>query len=210
MDFNKTTKNLQKNRMNVRVAENKAQALSILAELLPEGCSVTHGGTVSLQEIGGIELLKSGKYTYLDRTAAADPREIYVKGYDADVFLTSANAITEDGELYNVDGNCNRISAIAYGPRKVIVIASENKIVPTLEDAYRRVKEIAAPKNATRLNCDTYCAKAGKCVSLLKENPRMSDGCDSPGRICRHYLISGPQRDPERVTVILVKESLGF
>jgi len=210
MNINKTVENLQKNRMRVIVAERKEQVPAILEELMEAGCTVTHGGSVTLAECGIIDLLKSGRYQYLDRTAVADPREVYIAGYDADVFLSSSNAVTENGELYNVDGNCNRISAIAYGPKKVIMIVGENKIVPTLEDAIRRVKEIAAPKNGVRLGCDTYCAKMGKCVSLLKENAAMTDGCNSETRMCRNYLISGPQKDKERITVILVKESLGY
>lgn len=210
MNIEKTIANLRKNRMQVLHVANRAEALEALKSLLPEGGTVTHGGCMTLSEIGGTELLKSGKYNYLDRSTASDPTEIYYKGYNADVFLTSANAITEDGELYNVDGNSNRISAICYGPKKVIVLAGINKIVPTLADAVTRVKTVAAPKNAARLHCPTYCAEAGKCVSLLKENPSMTDGCDSPGRICRNYLVSGPQLNPDRITVVLIDEELGY
>lgn len=210
MDINKTVAALRRNNMTVLTAENKQEALSLLRSLLPEGCTVTHGGCMTLSEIGGIALLKSGAYEYLDRSTAVDPAEIYQKGYGADFFLISAGAVTENGELYNVDGYSNRISAIAFGPKKVICIVGINKLVPTLADAVYRVKTVAAPKNAARLHCDTYCAKAGKCVSLLKENPGMTDGCDSPSRICRNYLISAVQQDPNRITVIIVNESLGF
>ena len=210
MNLENTIQNLQRNRMQVLVAENKEQVPALLEQLMPEGSSVTHGGSVTLSECGIPALLKSGKYNYLDRSAAADPREVYLTGYGADFFLTSSNAITENGELYNVDGNSNRISAIAYGPGKVIVIAGTNKLVKDLKQAAYRVKTVAAPKNAARLGCPTYCASKGKCVSLLKEDPDMTDGCDSPRRICRNYLISGPQLDPERITVILVKEDLGY
>ncbi len=210
MDLNKTTQNLQKNRMKTFVVETKVDALELLKQLLPEGGTVTHGGSVTLDECGVPNMLRNGNYQYLDRTAVPDPMEVYQKGYGADVFLSSSNAITENGELYNVDGNSNRISALCFGPKKVIIIAGINKIVPTLEDAIHRVKTVAAPKNAARLNCNTYCAKAGKCVSLLKENPAMTDGCGSDTRICRNYLISSAQRDPERITVIIVKENLGY
>ena len=210
MDLSKTIKNLEKNNMRVITADNRTQALQELKKLLPLGGTVTHGGSMTLAEVGVPELLKNGDYQYLDRTAVPDPREVYIKGYDADVFLTSANAVTENGELYNVDGNCNRISAISFGPKKVIVLVGKNKIVPTLEDAVIRVKRIAAPKNGVRLGCNTYCAKFGKCVSLSKENSTMTDGCASADRMCRNYLISGPQRDPGRVTVILINEDLGY
>lgn len=210
MNLNKTIANLEKNRMNVRVAENKEEALKILEQLLPIGGSVTHGGSVTLSECGVPQLLKNGNYEYLDRTAVADPMEVYQKGYGADVFLTSANAITENGELYNVDGNSNRISAICFGPKKVIVLAGVNKIVASLDDAIYRVKTVAAPLNAKRLSCDTYCAKFGKCVSLEKKDATMTDGCGAEKRICRNYLISSAQRDPDRITVILIKENLGY
>ncbi len=210
MNLEKTIKNLEKNRMNVRVAENEAEALDILKALLPEGASVTHGGSMTLNELDIPAILKNGAYNYYDRTAVNDPRTVYLEGYGADFFLTSTNAITENGELYNVDGNSNRISAITYGPAKVIVIAGINKIVPDLTAAIQRVKTIAAPRNAKRLSCATYCAVNGKCVSLLNDSPSMTDGCSSPRRICRNYLISGPQQDPERITVILVKKTLGY
>ena len=210
MNLDITIKNLQRNRMNVLIAENKEQVIDMLTKLMPTGSSVTHGGSVTLSECGVPALLKNGNYNYLDRTAVADAREVYLSGYGADFFLTSTNAITENGELYNVDGNSNRISAIAYGPKKVIVIAGTNKLVRDLNEAAIRVKTIAAPKNAARLSCPTYCAEKGRCNSLSKDNPAMTDGCDSPRRICRNYLISGPQMDPERITVILVKENLGY
>ncbi len=210
MNLTKTIENLQKNQMNVIVVENKNEALSTLTNIMPEGATVTHGGSVTLTECDVTTLLKNGNYQYLDRSAVADPMEVYQKGYGADFFLSSCNAITENGELYNVDGNSNRISALSFGPKKVIIIAGQNKIVPTLEDAILRVKTTAAPQNAKRLQCNTYCAKNGKCVSLSKENPSMTDGCSSEARICCNYLISAKQRDPSRITVIIVKENLGY
>ncbi len=210
MNLIKTIENLQKNRMSVIVVDNKDDLLTTLEQLLPEGATVTHGGSVTLDQCNVPSLLKNGNYQYLDRSAVADPMEVYLKGYGADVFLSSTNAITENGELYNVDGNSNRISALCFGPKKVIIIAGQNKIVPTLEDAILRVKTVAAPKNACRLGCDTYCAKTGKCISLSKENPTMTDGCSNDKRICRNYLVSSAQRDPNRITVIIVKENLGY
>lgn len=210
MNLDKTVQNLKRNRMQVMIAENRQGVTTLLAELMPEGSSVTHGGSVTLEECGIPHWLKEHNYRYLDRTAVADAREVYLSGYGADFFLSSSNAITENGELYNVDGNSNRISALAYGPQKVIVIAGINKLVPDLDAAVYRVKTVAAPRNAARLHCPTYCAENGKCVSLLKENPAMTDGCGSERRICRNYLVSGPQMNPQRITVILVKENLGY
>jgi len=120
------------------------------------------------------------------------------------------NAVTADGVLYNVDGYANRVSALAFGPSRVIIIAGTNKIVKDLDEAVYRVKTVAAPLNAKRLGCDTYCAKTGRCVSLLKEHPQMSDGCDSEKRICCTYTVAARQRIKDRITVIIVNEELGL
>ena len=117
----------------------------------------------------------------------------------ADVYLSSANAITEDGFLYNVDGRSNRVAALLYGPNKVIIVAGVNKIVRDLDAAIKRNREVAAPANALRLNKKTPCAKTLRC----------SD-CKSLERICRNYVLMGPQGFKDRVHVILVNEHLGF
>ncbi|MBR0141001.1 MAG: LUD domain-containing protein, partial [Ruminococcus sp.] len=128
----------------------------------------------------------------------------------ADVFISSANAITEHGVVYNVDGNSNRIAAIAFGPKSVIIIAGYNKIVANLEEAEIRVKKEAAPPNCVRLNCDTYCAEKGECVSMNKSGRQIYDGCGGDGRICCNYLISAHQRHKGRIKVIIVGEELGY
>ena len=125
----------------------------------------------------------------------------------ADTYFCSANAVTTQGELYNVDGNANRIAAIAYGPKRVIMVVGINKIVPDLEAAIHRVKTVAAPRNVERLGCNTYCQKAGHCMGV---DGGMTDGCGAVGRICSGYLVSGWQRHKERIQVILVGESCGY
>ena len=132
------------------------------------------------------------------------------KALTADVFLSSSNAVTENGELYNVDGRGNRIAAFCFGPKNVIVIVGANKIVPDIDAAAERVKKIAAPKNTVRLSCKTPCAKTGECISLKNENPELCDGCLTDERICSSYLISGRQRVKDRIKVIICKESLGY
>ena len=203
--------NLEKNRIAVEYLEKKEDVLSRIRELIPPGSIVASGGSSTLNETGVIELLKSGDYTYLDRMAPdltpEQRQEMAIKGNTADYYLCSSNAITEAGELYNVDGNCNRIAAIAFGPKSVIMVVGINKIVPDLDAAIRRVKTIAAPLNTKRLNCDTYCRTAGVCMGV---DGAMTDGCHSPARICCNYLISAQQRVPNRIRVILVGESLGF
>ena len=113
-----------------------------------------------------------------------------------------------NGELFNVDGNSNRVAALCFGPASVIVVVGCNKIVPTLHDAIRRVKQIAAPENAVRLHCRTYCASAGHCQGL--DSDEMTAGCGSEGRICCNYVVSAHQRVPGRIKVILVGEPLGY
>ena len=203
--------NLRKNRIAVEYVASKDDVLPLIKALLPTGCTVATGGSKSLIETGVMDLLNNGDYRFLDRMAPEltpeERQQITLDGGQADVYLCSSNAITEDGELYNVDGNCNRISAISFGPKRVIMVVGVNKIVPDLNAAIARVKTIAAPLNTKRLNCDTYCNKVGVCMGL---DGKMTDGCHSPARICCNYLISGQQRVPDRITVILVGESLGF
>ncbi len=202
---------LEKNNMKPYYAETKEEAYKIVETLIPEGATVTHGGSESIKECGIIPLLKSGKYTYLDRSAATTPEEtaeIYAQSAKADVYFTSANAITKDGILYNVDGNSNRVSAIAFGPKSVICVVGVNKIVDTLQDAVERVRAIAAPKNTVRLNCPTYCKEKGHCVK--GPDAPMGEGCDSPGRICCNFLVSAQQRHKDRIKVIIVNENLGY
>lgn len=202
---------LQKNRMLAAYVSTKEEALSLVKSLIQVGSTVATGGSRTLDETGVIDLLKSGDYTFFDRNnPALTPEEkaaMTAKGATADVYLCSSNAITEQGELYNVDGFSNRVAAIANGPQKVIMVVGVNKIVPDLNAAIRRVKTIAAPLNTKRLNCDTYCLKTGVCMGL---EGGMTDGCHSPGRICCSYLVSAQQRVENRIHVILVGEPLGF
>ncbi len=206
-------KNLESNGMKPYFCETNEEAVKLIEELIPKGASVTHGGSVTLGQVGAVELISGGDYNYLDRSKCAtreEQQKLYRDSFFCDVYLTSANAVTENGELYNVDGNANRVSCIAFGPKSVIVVVGVNKIVKNLDEAVLRVKTVCAPKNAVRLSLDTYCAKKGQCVSLSKECPGMSDGCHSPQRICCSYLVSGQQREKDRIKVIIVNEELGY
>lgn len=202
---------LRKNRMLAEYVPTKEEVVPLIKALIPVGCSVANGGSRTLEETGVTELLRSGNYVFYDRNNPAlspdEKAEMTAKGATADVYLCSSNAITEQGELYNVDGFSNRVAAIANGPKKVIMVVGINKIVPDLDAAVRRVKTIAAPLNTKRLNCDTYCQKTGVCMGL---EGGMTDGCHSPARICCSYLVSAQQRVANRIHVILVGESLGF
>lgn len=212
----KTIKNLKKNNMDAYFCKDENEILTKVKELIKKGDVITNGGSVTLAETGVLELIKSGEYKYLDRDkpglARAEVEDIYRQAYNADVYFASANAITESGYIYNVDGNSNRVSAILYGPKSVILIVGKNKLVKTIDDAVERVKKVAAPKNAVRLGLDTYCSKTGNCVSIQKdcENSEICDGCASDTRICCNYVLSGMQRHKNRIKVIIVDKDFGY
>ncbi len=202
---------LEQNNMQVLYAENRAQARATVEALLQPGATIGLGGSVTLQECGIMELVRRPEYRLIDRTlpglTPAQLEEKFAEALTADVFLCSANAITEDGMLYNVDGTSNRVAALVYGPKKVIVVAGINKIVPDLAAAVERVRTIAAPRNAQRLNKNTYCAAYGMCKACGQP---MGAGCGSPQRICRNFVVSTAQARKDRICVILVDEALGY
>lgn len=213
MRIQKTVAALQKNGMEAMYAPTRKEAIEQVAEYLEEGQMVTCGGSVTLEECGIMNLLRSGLYDFLDRsvpgTTPDKVEEIYRMAFCADAYLTSSNAITEQGELFNVDGNCNRVAAMLFGPKSVIVVAGYNKIVADLEEAVLRLKKTAAPANCIRLNRDTYCAHTGECKGVCGS---MTEGCSSPDRICAGYTIIGHQQPKYegRIKVILVGEELGY
>ena len=210
----KVIKALEKNNIQGFYAENSCKAVELVKTLLNKGDVVSFGGSMTLNECGVFDLLKNGDYTLLDRNAEGntpeDIQKIYRDSFSADAYLCSSNAITENGELYNVDGLGNRVTALTFGPKSVIVIAGYNKIVADLDAAIHRVKTIAAPANCLRLNKDTYCAKCGQCVSIATGKTGMTDGCDSTDRICRQYVITAKQPMNNRIKVIIVGEKLGY
>ena len=207
-----TAKALEKNNMQAFVVDTCEQAVEKAAELLTEGETISCGGSVSLLESGVLDLMKSGKYNFLDRSKCKtneEKEEIYRKSFFADTYLTSANAVTMNGELYNVDGNSNRVAAIAYGPKSVIFIVGCNKIVSDLDEAVLRVKKVAAPANTVRLGVATPCSKKGECLHC-ENGSGSANGCQNPSRICCSYLVSAYQRQKGRYKVILVKQPLGY
>ena len=210
----KTVENLRRNNMVPYVVEKGSDGLPLLKTLLPEGASVGVGGSETLTKLGVISFLREGNYKFFDRYAKGLTRpeavEVMRQSLLADVFLTSSNAVTEKGELYNVDGNGNRVAALCFGPKEVLVIVGANKIVKDIKAAEERVKKIAAPKNCQRLALPSPCSKTGECVSLSLENRELCDGCATESRICSSYVISGYQRNKDRIKVIICKESMGY
>ena len=157
------------------------------------------GGGMSVHEIGLVDALKEGNYDFIDRDDYEDKREAMLKAYDADFFLSSANAMTEDGVLINIDGNANRVSAIAQGPKHVLFIVGMNKICIDVDSAMKRARNVAAPINAQRFGLSTPCAKTGSCMD-----------CKSPNTICCQFLITRYSMHKDRISVILVNDMLGF
>lgn len=198
----KIIKGLQSRNMEGFYAESKEEALKIALELIPEGSSIAWGGSYSIEEIGLKQAIIEGNYNELNRDAAKNPEEkraIEIATYDVDYFLTSANAISEDGIIVNIDGNSNRVSAIAYGPKHVLMIVGMNKVVKDAENAVSRARNEAAPINAQRFNIDTPCSKTGACFDCL-----------SPSCICCQLLVTRRSMHAGRIKVILVNDELGF
>ena len=191
-------KGLQSRNMTGYYAEDREAALKQALELIEENSTISMGGCMSAHEIGLVQALQEGNYQYLDRSKL-EPREGLLAAYDSDVFLSSANAMTSDGILVNIDGNSNRVSCIAQGPKKVIFIVGMNKVCDDLDSAMKRARNVAAPINAQRFEVKTPCKETGKCFD-----------CKSPDTICCQFLITRYSRHTGRIHVILVNDNLGF
>ena len=192
-------KGLNSRNMTGYYAPDKEAALAKALELIPEGSTVAMGGAASAAEIGLVDAVKSGNYNYIDRDAMEDKRAAVLAGFDADVYLASANAITNDGIMVNIDGNANRVASIAFGPKKVVFIVGMNKVCNDLDGAMKRARNVAAPANAQRFGLATPCCKTGACLD-----------CKSPDTICCQFLITRFSRHKDRIHVILVNDNLGF
>ena len=193
---------LESRNMTGYYAENKEEALKKALEIIPEGATVGWGGSVSVNEIGLKEAVINGNYNALNREACKTPEEkerLQREVFFADYFLSSSNAVTEDGILVNIDGNANRIAAIAYGPKHVLMIVGINKVTRDVETAISRARNVAAPINAQRFPLLTPCKKTGVCAD-----------CKSPDSICCEFLITRLSRHKDRIHVILVGEELGY
>ena len=195
-------KGLESRNMKGYYAATKEEALQKALELIPRGSSVSWGGSMSIQEIGLKQAVIEGDYRVYNRDAAQTPeekRKIELAVYDADYFLTSSNAVTQDGILVNIDGNSNRVSAIAYGPRQVLMIVGMNKICKDVDAAVYRARNEAATCNTQRFPINTRCKVTGSCAD-----------CKSPDKICCQFLTTRFSRHVGRIHVILVGENLGF
>ncbi|MEG1687166.1 MAG: lactate utilization protein [Angelakisella sp.] len=195
-------KALEKNRMETFLVADCNELTDRLRAMIPAGAVLCSGGSMTLEETGVTRLLSEPCYDFYSRgrlDAAGQPVDVLRKAFSADWYFSSSNAITLDGELYNVDGNANRVAAISFGPKKVVIIAGYNKIVRNLEEAAERVRAIAAPANCVRLGKKNGCQLTGHCVN-----------CHSADRICCTATVHSFQRDPERIKVFLLPMELGY
>lgn len=195
-------KNLQSRHFEAYYCANREQALKKALELIPEGASVGWGGALSAEQIGLQDAVRKGNYHALDREtcATAEERERMSRAcLDADVFITGANGLSLDGQMVNIDGTGNRVAAIIYGPKNVLVIAGMNKVTDSLEDAIRRARTVAAPMNQQRFQLPNPCTATGTCAD-----------CKSPTCICNQIVITRNCRPAGRIQFILVGEDLGL
>lgn len=195
-------KNLRSRHFDAYYCANKEEALAKALELIPEGASVGWGGAMSAQQIGLMDAIRSGNYKALDRETCNTPEERDQMGHTclgADVFLTGANGLSMDGEMVNIDGTGNRVAAIVYGPKSVLVIAGMNKVVDTLEDAVTRARTVAAPMNQQRFGLPNPCTTTGTCAD-----------CKTQTCICNQILITRNCRPVGRIKFIIVGEELGM
>ena len=194
--------NLKKRNMEGYFYEDSASCVRAILDLIPDGSSISWGGSASVQESGMMDALKNGSYELIDRSLAKTPeeqREIYGRTVMSDYYFMSTNAITYEGELVNIDGNGNRVACLIHGPRHVIIIAGMNKVATTLEGAFERARTMACPPNAVRLDKKTPCAATGKCGDCL-----------SPDCFCDQIVVTRRSGHTGRIKVFLVAEDLGF
>lgn len=194
--------NLKKRHFDAYYCANAADALKQALEIIPEGSSVGWGGTKSAEEIGLLDAIRKGNYRAIDRDACTTPEEKEQAANDAlfaDVFIAGANAMSLEGEMITIDGTGNRLAAIVYGPKKVVVLVGMNKVCDTLEAAVERARTVAGPINMQRFMKNTPCAVTGCCGD-----------CKSPDCICNQILITRNCRPAKRICYIVVGEELGF
>ena len=195
-------KNLQKRHFEAYYCPTKEEALAQVMALLPEGSTVGWGGAVSAAQVGVQAAVHAGNYNVIDRDQFSDPAEknrCMRECFNADYFITGANALSMDGQMVNIDGNGNRVGMIVYGPKHIVVVAGMNKVCPTLEDAVTRARTVAAPMNQQRFGLPNPCTVTGSCADCL---------CESS--ICNQILVTRHCKPAGRIKFVLVGEELGF
>ncbi|WMJ81784.1 lactate utilization protein [Clostridium sp. MB40-C1] len=200
---NRTITNLRKRNLAGFFVKDTSDLIKLLKELIDEKSIVGVGDSMTLFETGVIDFLREGNYTFLDKykkgITSEEKKQIYIQNFSCDTFMCSTNALTENGELYNIDGNGSRVAPMIYGPKQVILVAGINKIVKDIEEAEKRVRNYSAPIDAKRLGKDTPCTTLGYCID-----------CQSPNRICNDFTIIKGQFVKDRIKVIIVGKQLGY
>lgn len=197
----KVVEALNKRHFDAYYCQTAKEAVTQVLDLIPEGDVVAWGGSVTMQETGILDAVK-GRYQVIDRDTAANREESLAmmrRALTSDTFLMSSNAITEDGQLLNVDGTGNRCAALIFGPKSVIVVAGMNKVVKTIADAESRARNIAAPMNAQRFDISTPCSTTGGCAD-----------CTSPDCICASVVRTRISKPAKKIKVVLIGEDYGM
>ncbi|WP_186429295.1 lactate utilization protein [Clostridium sp. BSD9I1] len=199
----RTIDNLRKHNMAGYFVKDDVELIELLKEIIAENSVVGVGDSMTLFETGVIDFLRKGNYKFLDKykgnITSEEKKQIYIQNFSSDTFMCSTNALTENGELYNIDGNGSRVAPMIYGPKQVVLVAGINKIVRDLKEAEKRVRNYSAPIDAKRLNKNTPCTTLGYCVD-----------CKSPNRICNDFSIITGQFVKDRIKVIIVGKELGY
>lgn len=199
----RTVSNLQKRNMEGFFVKDENELKELLIQLIAENSVVGVGDSMTLFQTGVIDFLRSRDYNFLDKykegITSEDKKKIYIENFSADTFMCSTNALTEEGELYNIDGNGSRVAPMLYGPKQVIIVTGINKIVKNIEEAEKRARNFAAPIDAKRLGKNTPCTKLGYCID-----------CKSPERICNDFTIIRGQFIKGRIKVIILGKALGY
>lgn len=193
----------EKKNIHAISVKNKKEACELILKMIPKNSTIGYGGSLTLESIGILDLLRNAEYQLYDRSKVPkytkESNELGHKAQHANFFLAGSNAITKDGYIVNTDRTGNRVSSLMYGPEKVIIVVGKNKIVDNVDKAFERIKNIAAPLNAKKMNLNTPCVKTGKCMN-----------CDSPESICCYTAIIRRQFKKDRMTLIIVEEDLGY
>ena len=196
-------KGLKKNHMMGYYVKDQNELLSLLDELIKDGETVGCGDSVTLEQMVVFDYLRGRNVSFLDKFLPGltheEKREIYLKNFRADTFVTGVNAVTKQGELFNIDGNGSRVAPMLYGPGSVIAVAGVNKITDNLEEAVKRTRQVAAPLDAKRLGKTTPCTSLNRCID-----------CKHKERICNDFVTITGQFSLNRIKVIIVDEILGF
>ncbi|QHQ63201.1 lactate utilization protein [Anaerocolumna sedimenticola] len=199
----KVITNLNKNNMAGYYVNSKEELFHLLIELVPEGSIVGCGDSVTLEETGVFDFLRRGNYEFYDKFAPGltleDKRQIYLKNFTADTFITGTNALTLDGKIFNIDGNGSRVAPMLYGPKQVIVIIGINKLTDDVDSAIKRTRQVAAPLDAKRLGKETPCVSLNRCID-----------CRHKQRICNDFVLITGQFIKDRIKVIIINDDLGY